>query len=313
MKPLVSVIMPSYNAEKYIGEAIESILCQTYDNWELIIIEDCSTDNTLDTIKRYKEQRIKLFTNKYNMGIADTTNKGIRESKGKYIALLDDDDLAERDRLRLQVDYLENHPEIDVLGGRSIYIDAQGRIMDYSCIPRNNPKYIQAILLFNCMDFLNSTAMIRKEFMENNRLYYHNGYYGMQDFRFYIECSKIGNISALKDFLLKHRIYDESTTEQMMTDYKEERAKAYAQLQNYSLHRSGFHIKEEAMSFLNRVLAESGGTCNSLQELQYLYEIFKELLEQGEKMNIDYYDELNHVCRVKMADQIIKLKEFFYR
>ena len=88
MKPLVSVIMPAYNGEKYIGAAIESILNQTYGNWELIIIEDKSTDNTLDVIQKYKDSRISLYLNPCNKGIAYSTNLGITQSKGKYIARL---------------------------------------------------------------------------------------------------------------------------------------------------------------------------------------------------------------------------------
>ena len=93
-KPLVSVIMPAYNGEKYIGAAIESILNQTYDNFELVIIEDKSTDNTLKVIQEYNDSRISLFLNSSNRGIAYSTNLGIAKSKGEYIALLDDDDLA---------------------------------------------------------------------------------------------------------------------------------------------------------------------------------------------------------------------------
>ena len=83
MKPLVSVVMPAYNGEKYIGEAIDSILNQTYDNFELIIIEDKSTDRTLDVIRGYKDSRISLYLNSSNHGIAYSTNLGIARSKGK--------------------------------------------------------------------------------------------------------------------------------------------------------------------------------------------------------------------------------------
>lgn len=99
MKPLVSVIMPAYNGEKYIGDAIESILNQTYDNFELIIVEDKSTDHTLDVIHGYEDSRISLYLNECNRGIAYSTNLGIEQSKGKYIALLDDDDMSASRRL----------------------------------------------------------------------------------------------------------------------------------------------------------------------------------------------------------------------
>lgn len=311
MNPLVSVIMPSYNAELYIGQAIESILCQTYGNWELIIIEDASTDRSMDVIRSYEDTRIKVCCNGHNIGIAASTNIGINECRGKYIALLDDDDIAEEKRLELQVNYLERHLEIDILGGRTTYIDSQGKLIDYAAIPRHNPRYIKAVLLFNCMDFMNSTAMIRKDFIVKNRLLYREGCYGMQDFRFYMESSKVGNLSTIKDFVLRHRVHQNNTTKNMKENFKEERAKVYAQLQRDSLYASGFRLNEASLALVNKVLAEFDGKCDSLDELVQLYEIFQELLRQGRKMEIDYYDEMSHVCRTKIAKQVIGFKNLF--
>ncbi len=311
MSPLVSVIMPSYNAGKFIGEAIDSILQQTYENWELIIIEDCSSDNSLEIIQRYKDSRIKVFYNRKNRGISETTNKGIQESKGKYIALLDDDDIAEKERLSLQVEYLEQYPEIDILGGRTKVINEQSEIINFLGKPRNNPKYIKAVLLFSCMDFMNSTAMIRRDFIENNNLYYRNGCYGMQDFRFYIESSKVGNISTIENFLLKHRVHAGNETERNLCENRAERAKVYAEFQRYSLWRSGFRIDELSLRLINKILAERDGKCDSKYEWIQLYQIFKQILEQGKKMNIDYLEELKHVCKTKLSEKLVRVEDFF--
>lgn len=313
MKPLVSVIMPSYNCEQFIGEAIESILYQTYDNWELIIVEDASEDGTLDIIKTYRDKRIKLFCNERNQGIANATNRGIKESKGTYIALLDDDDIAEKGRLALQVEYLEKHPEIDILGGRTIFIDESGKTIDYSGIPKRNPKYIKAVLLFNCMDFLNGTAMIRRAFIEKNHLYYENSCYGMQDYKFYIESSKVGNISTINQFLLRHRLHDRNETDRNFQLFSEQRKVAYASFQRDSLRKSGFCLTENALTLLNKALAERDGKCESIQELEELYGIFCELLRQGRERKIDYLEELEHVCRVKMGEQLIRMDHLFDR
>ena len=105
MQSLVSVIMPAYNAEEYIGEAISSILSQTYEKLELIVVEDCSTDNTIGQIDKYRDDnRIVVIKNPVNKGISYSTNTGIGTAKGKYIALLDDDDMAAVNRIELQVD-----------------------------------------------------------------------------------------------------------------------------------------------------------------------------------------------------------------
>ncbi len=310
-EPLVSVIIPAFNGEKYIGDAIESILHQTYINWELIIIDDCSTDETLKIINSYTDSRITLFCNKNNKGIAESTNKGIEKSKGKYIALLDDDDVAEYDRLTLQVDYLEKHSEIDILVGRTTLIDEKGQVIDYCGIPRNNPRYIKAVLLFKCMDFMNSTAMIRRDFIKKYNLYYKNDCYGMQDYRFYIECSKVGNISTINKFLLKYRIHEASETNRNFEKYKVERAKKYAQFQRYSLEKSGFRLDEESLELINKVLAEKDGKCDSKQEIVKLYQVFQEILKQGKAMRIDYLYELEHVCRINLSNQLIRLEGLF--
>ena len=106
-EPLVSVVMPAFNGEQFIGRAIRSILDQTYENWELVIVDDCGTDHTMDVVRSFYDDRIKVFSNEKNKGIAFSRNKAIENSHGKYIAILDDDDMALPDRLRRQVEFLE--------------------------------------------------------------------------------------------------------------------------------------------------------------------------------------------------------------
>ena len=114
-EPLVSVSMPAFNTEKYISEAIESVLSQTYTNFELIIVDDGSTDKTRDIINRYSDPRIiKIFSDQ-NHGLISTRNKIASLAKGKYLALLDADDRALPDRLKIQVEFLETH-DVDICG-----------------------------------------------------------------------------------------------------------------------------------------------------------------------------------------------------
>lgn len=93
--PLVSVVMPAYNAEKYIGEAIRSVQSQTYTNWILLVIDDCSTDHTVDVVQAFvnTDDRIRLFRNTRNLGAAKTRNRGLELSEGEWVALLDSDDI----------------------------------------------------------------------------------------------------------------------------------------------------------------------------------------------------------------------------
>ena len=310
-QPLVSVIMPAYNAEKYIGEAIQSIIAQTYENWELIIVEDCSNDNTLPVIKQFQDNRIHLYENDKNRGIAYSTNYAIEKSKGKYFALLDDDDYAMTDRLQLQVDYLEKHSDIDILGGMAVYMDENSEFISVACTPRTSPKYIKAFLLLNGIDFANSTAMIRREFIEKYNIRYRDNYYGMQDARFYVESSKKGNISSIPNYIVKHRLHKENTTKKMVGIYKEERKNKYAELQRYSLSASGFVLDEEELGLLNRVFGELEGGFETETDIREVYRVFQKLLRQAEDMDIDYYDELNFYLRMKFGDKIKTCKSFW--
>ena len=108
-KPLVSIITPLYNSEKFIAETIVSVLAQTYTNWEMLIVNDCSKDNGASIVEEYveKDKRIKLFNNKKNMGVSFTRNKAINLSQGKYIAFLDSDDLWHKEKLKKQIRMME--------------------------------------------------------------------------------------------------------------------------------------------------------------------------------------------------------------
>lgn len=105
-KSLVSIIMPAYNAEKYISNSINSIIQQTYKNWELIIVDDCSTDKTAKVILNYKDERIHLLKNTKNSGAAISRNRALREAKGKWIAFLDSDDIWHHEKLERQLDFM---------------------------------------------------------------------------------------------------------------------------------------------------------------------------------------------------------------
>lgn len=308
MQPMVSVIMPVYNAERFLDRAIQSILNQTYEKWELILIDDCSTDNSLELINKYSDSRIRLFRNETNRGIAQTSNRGIDESKGKYIALLDDDDEAINNRLALQVEYMEAHPDIAILGGRSIDIDDNDKIINLRDSVRNNPKLLKAMLLFRNVDFYNGTAIIRKKFILDNQLRYRDGCFGMQDYRFYIESSKYGKITTLDQYLLKYRKHENNETKRNLTVYAKQRAIKFAECQRDSLKMSGFILNEKHLFIINKV--GEIGYCDSDAELRLLYDAFKEVLMQGKHMNIDYYDELEYVCKKELGRQILRMNIF---
>ena len=108
---LVSIIMPSYNCGKYVEQTIRSVQAQTYQNWEIIFMDDCSTDDTIKLVSglREKDERIRLFQNKFNSGAAVSRNNALQEAKGRWIAFLDSDDLWEPEKLEKQVRFMEEN------------------------------------------------------------------------------------------------------------------------------------------------------------------------------------------------------------
>lgn len=106
---LVSIIMPSWNTDKFIAETIQSVIDQTYTNWELIIVDDCSSDNTNQIVASFEDKRIKYLHNEKNLGAALTRNKALREAKGEWIAFLDSDDLWMPEKLEHQIDFMNEN------------------------------------------------------------------------------------------------------------------------------------------------------------------------------------------------------------
>ncbi len=311
MNPLVSVIMPAYNGEKYIGKAIESILSQTYSNWELVIVEDASADNTLCIINQYRNERIRLIVNRENKGIAYSTNLGIKNAKGKYIALLDDDDIAPADRLWISVDYMECHEKIDILGGSVIFIDEKGTFLKSQTCPRNNPKYIKAMLLFAFYCIPNGSAMIRKKLIDDNGLKYQDDCYGMQDLKFWIDSSKVGNITTIDDCLLYYRRHGENETNRMLRNNLKARNEKLKEFQRESLMASGFMLEEDELKIITSLFNREEiprYRCKSFEEIYALYKVLVKILEQGKRMKIDYYEELNHLCKHMLAKKITDME-----
>lgn len=124
--PLVTVCLPFHNNERTLELAVKSIIKQTYSNWELMLVDDGSTDNSLEIAKMFNDVRIKVFSDKKNIGLASRLNQTTYQCKGKYFARMDGDDISYPQRLEKQVNFLEQHPEVDLLGTRMLIFKGDG-------------------------------------------------------------------------------------------------------------------------------------------------------------------------------------------
>jgi len=195
--------MPVYNAEKYLKMAIESILFQTYQNIELIIIDDCSIDNSKKIILEYEDSRIKIISNHDNLGISVSLNKGINASTGKYIARMDADDISLPDRIKTQIEFMERYPKIGLLGTGYYLIDDKGRRKKKYTYPSENLDLRWRLL--SGPIFPHPTVMIRKDLLISKRLRYNENLECAQDYELWTKLLPFTNASNLDEALIEYR------------------------------------------------------------------------------------------------------------
>lgn len=213
---LISVIMSNYNTpEEYLRTAIESVLNQTYSNFEFIIIDDCSTDNSLEIIKSYNDERIVIIENKENLGITKSLNRGLAVAKGEYIARMDADDICFPERFSKQVEYLKNNPQVVVCGtGVELFGDGSDIHKEktvYKITPEKNEFQIR-LLFGNHINIIHPTAMFKHSVLTENNIKYDERYRFAQDYRMWVSCSRVGECANVPEILLKYRIHKKAVS-----------------------------------------------------------------------------------------------------
>lgn len=201
--PEITVLMPVYNASKYLREAMDSILNQTFKDFELLIINDGSTDDSEDIIKSYKDPRIRLINNETNMKLIATLNKGIALSKGKYIARMDSDDISHPKRLELQYKLMEENKNIAVCGTGMKFIGKHSKTTVIEA-----PDQIRNCLrVYNCM--YHPTVMLRRSILVENNYNYNKNYIHAEDYHLFQLLSERFDIVNIGTPLLNYRVSPE--------------------------------------------------------------------------------------------------------
>lgn len=229
--PEISVVMPVYNGALYIRESIDSILNQTYSDFELIIINDGSTDNSEEIILSYQDPRIVHLKNEVNSKICVTLNRGLDTAKGKYIARLDCDDIAMPNRLEVQKKYLDQHPEIGIIGSDMITF-GEGREDQYFYFV-HDPDGCRAGLLFNTC-FAHPAVMMRTSIIREHNLHYREEYKGLEDFEMWWRFSQYTEMTNLPEALIRYRKHPGQETQNVSasvaaksTEFIHERIRSY--------------------------------------------------------------------------------------
>lgn len=206
----ISVVTSVYNCEEYIKETIQSVIDQTFVDWEFIIINDCSKDKSADIIKSFHDKRIRFFDNETNRGQCDSLNFGISQAKGKYIARLDHDDICYPDRFQKQYDYMESHPDV-VLCGTWCDLLQEGNIIKQKCPEIFGPEEVNFSLVF--FNFIaHSSFMIRRGAMMDNNIWYGKWKYA-EDFDLLLKMFSVGKVDYVHESLIAYRVFPEQCSQ----------------------------------------------------------------------------------------------------
>lgn len=248
-KPLVSVLMACYNSERYLKSAVDSILGQTYKNFEFIIINDGSTDRSLEILKSYTDSRIYLVNNEVNRGHTYSLNSGIKISKGKYIARMDSDDVSLPFRLTKQVEFMENNPDIAACGSWTKTIGKnKGQVNKYL----TNPEDIKANLLFYT-SLSHPTVILRKSALLKHNLTYSidiDRDENSEDYALWVKLAQFEKLSNIPEVLLKFRVHNTNVS----SIFKEKNRLSASEIRRRQLATLGLSPADEEMSIHNSVL-----------------------------------------------------------
>ena len=248
--------MPVYNTKKeYFVEAINSILQQTYTDFEVLIIDDCSILDYSDVLSSYEDIRIKYFKLSKNVRVAKARNFAIQKAKGEFIAFLDSDDVALPERLRIQLQFLEENPHIDCVGS-SFIILPEGKICNH---PTNHIDIIRFLLFIGC-PFLQSSVMLRKNTLIKNNIFYKDEFVPCEDYALWLDLIGVSTFANTNDVLVKYRIHgnnisiqkadllkaagDEAKIKKILSLAGVSDYNSYRALLNYICHPQNFEIRD---------------------------------------------------------------------
>jgi len=243
--PKVSVLMPVFNGEKYLKDAIESILNQSFSDFEFIIINDGSHDNSAAIIKSYSDKRIVFIENESNLGLIKTLNKGLDLAKGEYIARMDCDDRSVPNRIKEQVAFMESNKDVGACGSfYNIFVNNKKALADF---PYDSEE-IKCYLLFNS-PIPHPTVMIRSSVLKDNHVVYSSDYIHAEDYFLWSEIAKKSKLANVPKALLDYRLHPNqiTSTEAFSSDKKNSLKK----IRSMHLTQFGVNFSDEELSIHN--------------------------------------------------------------
>jgi glycosyltransferase involved in cell wall biosynthesis len=207
---LISIVLPVYNAGSFLREALDSVLNQTYKDWELICIDDGSTDYSLNILQEYSlvDSRIKVYKNKKNQGVSATTNFAISKCHGQYLARMDADDVMTSDRLEKQVKFLKRNPKVIVLGGQCQLINGKGEKIGQKMFPLTHKEIYK--MMYEAMPIQQPTMMVNLKLLPLGFSWYENTTNTAEEVDLLFRLFEYGEFANLPDYLLNYRLHGQN-------------------------------------------------------------------------------------------------------
>ena len=287
INPMISVVMSVYNGEKYLDEAIESILNQTYKDFEFIIINDGSTDKSLEIIEKYKnkDERIVLISRE-NRGLIASLNEGITKARGEYIARMDADDISLPKRFEEQVQFMKSE-NIDICGGNYLSINSDGSLFSLNLTPQSHE--LCTLSLVSKVPFAHPTVMMRKGFLDKYAFKYgQSSFKKAEDLDLWMKMhekgAKFGNVAEL---ILKYRILENSLSKVNDKKIRQETASILGEFY--------LNNKKELEKILNKNFEYLNGEEESLL-VRAVYRIYLKKFKLNKLKLLKKFDKKTVVC-----------------
>lgn len=252
----VTVLMPTYNVAPYVKEAIGSVLRQTYRDFELLVIDDCSTDDTVAVVRSIEDPRIRIVQNEKNVGLAENLNRGLSHITTEYAARMDGDDIAEPFWLEREVAVLDNNPDIGICSGG---FERFGTVKSLVRFPERHEDCM-ANMLFECSVIV---PTFRMSLYRDHGLRYNTYAFPAEDYRFWAECMRVTKIYNIQATLFHYRMHPA----QICTARREEQQRKVAEVRRYMLEwlSTGF-TEEEKHYYIGSFMAPQIATKQDLYE-----------------------------------------------
>lgn len=295
--PKISVIMPAYNAEKYIREAMDSVLNQSFSDFELIILNDCSKDETEKVILSYEDKRIVYVKNEENLGVARTLNKGVQMAKGEYIARMDADDISLPQRFEKQAAFLESHPKVAVVGVGVTVFDEDGDVQ--TRLFSQEPAMMRVDMLFAC-GLAHPGVMLRASAIRSLGGY-DPAYNGLEDYELWDRVMEGWDICALPEVGLRYRFHSGQVTQ----NRSEKHEALLRSLKRRQLGRLG--MDSEDAGFESYLALCAGKPCDTKEQVQALMVFLDRAVQANREAGVYCQTALERTCRGVVLARMEKL------